>query len=468
MNREELQKKKNEFKKKNKSNIDKFIKEKNEQFEAMKIKFKDYKFNYIYFLQVSTEYYKNEHLVNHRFESYVYSTIEKAIIEGKKFLDLYFNEILEDNNLKSNYEELTKLEIIKEEIKNKNLHYSFSIEKFDPYYKDNFVKPEGSESMVIGIEPATTQYFYDFKGKEIYKEIKYGESKYGWAFVNDIFPGDENKNAGTKFNIGDLVYDMNWQPNSMHEGEEDRPIIMIRNRPNRSEKSLFTNTYSGIGIDKDGNLLPFYDHMQESQLKLYKRAKDIPNNSVWIFVKNLIDHYDEIKPKVFERIMNGEINFLETKSYRDINVKDCFKTIEKNNVLSLYTTKNPNLQIIYNIWNKAHIIGSISFSEGNNNTAIIEFYKNYEEMDQTDNFLRRLLVRDKGYSEEFEGKAYEVIIENNLNNLEQIFKSGKWYTPDFQKKSTKLVERSTLCDFFEKQYEEIEPYMNYDEVNNNE
>ena len=41
MNREELQKKKNEFKKKNKSNIDKFIKEKNEQFEAMKIKFKD-------------------------------------------------------------------------------------------------------------------------------------------------------------------------------------------------------------------------------------------------------------------------------------------------------------------------------------------------------------------------------------------------------------------------------------------
>jgi len=50
MNQQELKNKKNEFHKRNRDNINKYIVEQNKKFEEMKLKFKNYKFNYIYFL----------------------------------------------------------------------------------------------------------------------------------------------------------------------------------------------------------------------------------------------------------------------------------------------------------------------------------------------------------------------------------------------------------------------------------
>ena len=468
MNQQELKNKKNEFHKRNRDNINKYIVEQNKKFEEMKLKFKNYKFNYIYFLQVSVEYYKNCYSTINRGGSYVYSTMDKALEEGKKYLNLYFNEVIENNNLLEvyGYDNFSKDQIIRQEMKTKNLHYSFSIEKMDPYYKDNFIKPEGPERMVIGVEPSSTEFIFNYKGKEQYRKVIYSESRYGKAFENEIYPGDENLNAGTKFKIGDLVYDMNWTPDH-YEKEKDRPIIMIRVTPDKSENQFFTNTYGGIGIDSKGTLWPYYGHLHGSKLKLYKKAKDIPEGSVWKFVRQLVDHYDEIKQETWDKIMKGEINFLETPSFRDINIKDCMKKTKEYNS-KFFVTKNPNLQQIYNIWNDAEIIGSISFSEENNDTAVVEFYKNYKEMDCEENYLRKLSIRDIGYHKEFYGKAYEVIVENNLCNYEQIYKNSNWYNAEFEEKSKVLIERSKLKYFFEKQYEEVRHYMNYEEENEDE
>ena len=89
-------------------------------------------------------------------------------------------------------------------------------------------------------------------------------------------------------------------------------------------------------------------------------------------------------------------------------------------------------------------------------------------MDCEENYLRKLSIRDIGYHKEFYGKAYEVIVENNLCNYEQIYKNSNWYNAEFEEKSKVLIERSKLKYFFEKQYEEVRHYMNYEEENEDE
>ena len=187
MNQQELINKKNEFHKRNRDNINKYIVEQNKKFEEMKLKFKNYKFNYIYFLQVSVEYYKNCYSTINRGGSYVYSTMDKALEECLNAFG--------DMNQKGK----KKLFVVSDvPLKRTKPIYKYCENKYKLsfFFKTNFIRP--------GSEDIYEREFYEkdietFKGNvpekyELLSKILKGEIKVDGDYMHNVEIGVEELN----------------------------------------------------------------------------------------------------------------------------------------------------------------------------------------------------------------------------------------------------------------------------------
>lgn len=303
----------------NENSMNKRKLEKQEDFHRFiesKERFKNYKFSYIYFLEINAKFYNGTHpdaeLVDEANYSEVYSSMEDAKKDGLSYLNDELDFFIKDNNAQYDKDRTANLKgLIDEGI----ISYYFAITKVDPYYRDNFYGPS-TEEYNIGLVPTSTTYTFDFEGNlRGHYEESYNCTKFGLGYSAFLKDEDLQEGAGLKFNYGDIVHDK--------RSDEDYMIIKHWSDTLRQwRRELWMNKYWGVSINKDGSLEDYCDDLFESNLTLITKAKDVANDSPWAFIYELYRNQERIKDNYWKKFWDGEINFLPSKSWRDVTIED--------------------------------------------------------------------------------------------------------------------------------------------------
>ena len=228
----------------------------------------------------------------------------------------YLNDELDffiyDNNAQYDKDRTANLKGLIEE---GTISYYFAITKVDPYYRDNFYGPS-TEEYNIGLVPTSTTYTFDFEGNlRGHYEESYNCTKFGLGYSAFLKDEDLQEGAGLKFNYGDIVHDK--------RSDEDYMIIKHWSDTLRQwRRELWMNKYWGVSINKDGSLEDYCDDLFESNLTLITKTKDVANDSPWAFIYELYRNQERIKDNYWKKFWDGEINFLPSKSWKDVTIED--------------------------------------------------------------------------------------------------------------------------------------------------
>ena len=271
----------------------------------------------IYLLKVECYFEKEEHYEN------VYSTKEKSIKEGKKWLEKIFRKqyksFFEDDE-KNNIPELTHEQLFKL----KSI-YDFSITEYDPEIVDEFdvleklpiIKNYDLYDLYSAeIEPLKIIHSYDYNGNEIYISGYYIFNCKGQRIEKNIMMDYEDYNnslAGTKFKIGDIVRIKNCDDNYNFKDK----LHVIIDVPHRGEnQKFFRNTYKVIVNHNSYDEGCHVDVFRESELELYEEK--LPKDSPLIFLSRCFKGEIKFKNIKWSDIECGKITLNENRSFRDI------------------------------------------------------------------------------------------------------------------------------------------------------
>ena len=242
----------------------------------------------IYLLQVECIFEEKEHYEN------VYLTKEKAIKEGKEWLEKVFREQYKsifDEDEKDNIPKLTHEQLFKQKA-----IYDFNVTEFYPEIE----------------EPLKIIHNYDYDGNEIYISRNYkGQRKE----KNIVMRYEDyiNKNAGTKFKIGDIVKIKNCDRNYDFKDK----LHVITGVPHKEKgQEFFRNTYDVIVNHNSYDEGCHVDAFNENELELY--TQKLPKDSPLIFLSKYFKEEIKLKNIKWTDIECGNITLNENKSFRDI------------------------------------------------------------------------------------------------------------------------------------------------------
>ena len=189
------------------------------------VKMKIYQLNLDYFY---------ENIEQNEYYTEVYSSLAKAVEDGKYFLSKRCN----DKGFK-NYE-FKVIEI--------NLEYAeqFDVKQLNILNREDYGK----------YEPTHTVNVYRKDGELLYKHLRYKDKQRKYLKVFTMYPEDFEQNAGQKFKIGDIVrikkrneeeyYSLEY----LEKWTEDK-LYIVRGLPKREEgQKYFNNLY--VLEDNDG------------------------------------------------------------------------------------------------------------------------------------------------------------------------------------------------------------------------
>lgn len=271
----------------------------------------------IYFLQVECCFDEEEHYEN------VYSTKDRAIKEGKKWLDKIFRKQYEsffDDDGKNNIPELTHEQLFK-----LKAIYNFNVTEYDPKIVD---ESDILEKLPIvedfdsygaystEIEPLKIIHSYDYDGNEIYISGYYVfnyKNQRNEKRIMMCYEDYNNPSAGTKFKIGDIVKIKNYDNNYDFRDK----LHVITGVPHRKDNQrFFRNTYDVIvnynSYDEGCHVNVF----NENELELY--TEKLPKDSPLIFLSKYFKGEIKLKNIKWTDIECGKITLNENKSFRDI------------------------------------------------------------------------------------------------------------------------------------------------------
>lgn len=271
----------------------------------------------IYLLQVECYFDEKEHYEN------VYSTKEKAIKEGKEWLEKIFKKqyksFFEDDE-KNNIPELTHEQLFK-----LKAIYNFNVTEYDPKIVDEsdileklpVVKQcDIYDTYTAEINPLKIIHSYDYDGTEIYISANYVFNYKGQRKERKITMNYEdyiNKMAGTKFKIGDIVKIKNKDNNYVFKDK----LHIITEIPHKKENQrFFKNTYDVIVNHNSYDEGCHIDVFNENELELY--TGKLPEDSPLIFLSKYFKGEIKLKNIKWTDIECGNITLNENKSFRDI------------------------------------------------------------------------------------------------------------------------------------------------------
>ncbi len=238
------------------------------------------------------------------FYSGVYSTLEKALEEGKWFINKRFKDIYEQSDYCTNEEDTLTLEDM---LKDDMITYHFKVTELDPVYADNFNPPK-MEYMCRDLKPTHTVYYYDYKGKLKFYELNYLDKDGGWGYTTLRYE-DDDESKPNKFKVGDFVTVID------EEIPSDQVFIVygvpIRNNPKR----FFDNTYY-LSTINDGCKFNYYYEFNESKIKKYEGI--IEDSSPLMLLKKIYTEEIEISQDVWDKIQENKILLNTYPSFRDI------------------------------------------------------------------------------------------------------------------------------------------------------
>ncbi len=260
----------------------------------------------VYHLEVqanSTRY--GELIENNSYYSDVFSTLKKAINEGKDFLErririLYENSgycVAEDEN------PLT----IQDMINDGEIYYTFTVTEINPEYADSFRIPD-AEYKCRDLEPTHIKNYYNMYGKLKYSDIEY---RGPWSYVIRRYPGDD-ENKPNKFKIGDFVTVKNSY--LIPEGQ----LCIVNQVPERNNpERYFENTYT-VSTILDNNWFGYCYDFNESELEPYKGKID--KDGPFEFLRKIYTNEIQIDKETLRKIEDNEIILNLKPTYKEMNI----------------------------------------------------------------------------------------------------------------------------------------------------
>jgi len=266
----------------------------------------------IYFLQVKC-YLKEER----HYES-VYSTKEKALSEGKIWLEKLLREQYEEwfeVDEKSNIPNLTHEQLFK-----LKAVYEFAIIEYNPKEIDrldnvnNLPVVKDYDSYCTELNPNKIVYNYDYNGKKTYISgvfIFNFKGKRKEQTIMMCYEDYNNLEAGTKFKKGDIVKIKTTQDYAF----KDKPHVIIDIPHKKEKQKFFRNTYDVIFHHNKYDEGCHRDVFNENELEFY--TKELPNDSPIVFLSKYLKGEIELQDVKWSDIECGKITLNENKSFRD-------------------------------------------------------------------------------------------------------------------------------------------------------
>ena len=183
--------------------------------------------------QLNLDYFY-ENIKQNEYYTEVYSSLAKAVEDGKYFLSKRCN----DKGFK-NYEfKVTEIDL--------ECAKQFDVKQLNILSKEEYGK----------YEPTHIVYYFNFNGKLLYKYLRYKDKQRTYLKGFTMYPEDFEQNSGQKFKIGDIVrikkrneeeyYSLEY----LEKWTEDK-LYIVRGLPKREEgQKYFNNLY--VLEDNDG------------------------------------------------------------------------------------------------------------------------------------------------------------------------------------------------------------------------
>lgn len=258
----------------------------------------------------------------------VYSNLELAKEEGKKWLENEFRKEYE-NLFEENIKEEFKKNLSKEEIFGLKKIYDFTITEFEP---DKIEKLNYIENLPIvsnvdiydlycaDLEPAKIEHSYNYKGKEIYIAGIYIFNNNGKRIERKVMMDYEdytNSYAGTKFKKGDIVKIKKRYNSHIKDYIFSNKLHVITDIPHKKKnQKFFRNSYHVIVNHNSYDEGCHVDSFNEKDLELY--TEKLPNSSPIIFLSKYFKGEIKLQNISWLDIECGRITLNENKSFRDI------------------------------------------------------------------------------------------------------------------------------------------------------
>lgn len=258
----------------------------------------------------------------------VYSNLELAKEEGKKWLENEFRKEYE-NLFEENIKEEFKKNLSKEEIFGLKKIYDFTITEFEP---DKIEKLNYIENLPIvsnvdiydlycaDLEPAKIEHSYNYKGKEIYIAGIYIFNNNGKRIERKVMMDYEdytNSYAGTKFKKGDIVKIKKRYNSHIKDYIFSNKLHVITDIPHKKKnQKFFRNSYHVIVNHNSYDEGCHVDSFNEKDLELY--TEKLPNSSPIIFLSKYFKGEIKLQNISWLDIECGRITLNENKSFRDV------------------------------------------------------------------------------------------------------------------------------------------------------
>lgn len=260
----------------------------------------------VYHLEVCAYSHRYGDLIeNDSYYSDVFSTLKKAVAEGKWWLDRKIQDLYQESGYCTQREDSLTIEDM---IKDKAIYYYFKVTSLSPYYADNF-EISSSEYKCKNLRPTHIVSFFDLKGNFKYKDLEYRSKDGGFGYVIRRYDGD-NENKPNKFNVGDFVTIID---------DEDIPknqIFVINRVPRRNDpKAYFENRYY-LSTIIQGCRFEYYHEYNESKLKKYEGKVD--SNSPLVLLQKFYRGEIEISKEILKKMERGEIILNTYPTFKEV------------------------------------------------------------------------------------------------------------------------------------------------------
>ena len=199
--------------------------------------------------------YFYDNIEQNEYHTEVYSSLEKAVEDGKYFLNRRYN----DKGFRD---------------------YEFKVTEIDLEYAEQFSKDQlnilGREELGK-YEPTHIIYNFNLSGELLYKRLEYYDKQRKYLKSFTMYPEDFEENAGQKFKVGDIVRikkrneDEYYSLEYLENWTEDK-LYIVRGLPKKAKgQKYFNNLY----VLEDGEGIYRFRHY-EKDIELYTEIRPIP------------------------------------------------------------------------------------------------------------------------------------------------------------------------------------------------
>lgn len=199
--------------------------------------------------------YFYENIEQNEYYTEVYSSLEKAVEDGKYFLNRRYN----DKGFRDYEFKVTEVDIEYAE--------QFDIKQLNIVNKEDFGK----------YEPTHIVYYFNLSGKLLYNHFKYKNKQRKYIKGFTMYPEDFEEDAGQRFKIGDIVRIKKRNEEEYYSLEylenwtEDK-LYIVRELPKKSkDQKYFNNLY----VLEDSEGIYRFRHY-EKDIELYTEIRPIP------------------------------------------------------------------------------------------------------------------------------------------------------------------------------------------------